>query len=137
MLHNLTYSDVTSFLTFLMADSLSVHSPLIDELGELMETNMRQYWSPEPLFFDLFRDKQVLNEMVREYAGESIADQNLTATAKTQRAILNACLDGTRTPEREDWMPYYMAFPRGSYRVEIVEPEEVIDLQEDEQAKAA
>ncbi|WP_415402455.1 ParB/RepB/Spo0J family partition protein [Tateyamaria sp. SN3-11] len=136
-LQSLSDDEVTRILTFLMADSLSVHSPLIDELGEVMDSDMRQHWSPEPLFFDLVRDKQVLNEMVREYAGESIADQNLTATAKTQRAILNACLDGTRAPEREDWMPYYMAFPQGSYREEIVEPEEVIELHEEEQVKAA
>ncbi|WP_299283312.1 ParB/RepB/Spo0J family partition protein [uncultured Tateyamaria sp.] len=150
-LQSLSDDAVTRILTFLMADGLSVHSPLIDKLGEAMEADMRNHWSPEPLFFDLVRDKQVLNAMVREYAGETAADQNLTATAKTQRAILTACLDGTRAPEREDWMPYYMAFPSGSYRYEVKavdksgeEPnaaEDIsdteIDLSEVEQAKAA
>ncbi|WP_299624307.1 ParB/RepB/Spo0J family partition protein [uncultured Tateyamaria sp.] len=139
-LQSLSDAEVTRILTFLMADSLSVHSPLIGTLGETMETDMRNQWSPEPLFFDLVRDKQVLNAMVREYAGETAADQNLTATAKTQRAILTACLEGTRAPEREDWMPDYMAFPMGSDRYEVDETNgdvEASDHTDQAQAEAA
>ena len=136
-LQSLSDAEVTCILTFLMADSLSVHSPLIDTLGEAMETDMSQHWTPEPLFFDLVRDKQVLNAMVCEFAGESAARENITATAKTHRAILNTCLEGTRTPAKTDWLPAYKAFPQGSYREQSIEPEEVAELPENEQAKAA
>jgi ParB family chromosome partitioning protein len=30
--------------------------------------------------------------------------------------VLNACLNGNRTPADPHWMPSYMAFPQGSYR---------------------
>ena len=120
-LQTLSDEQVTRILTFLMADSLSVHSPLINELGAIMETDMRHHWTA----------------MVGEFAGKSAARENITATAKTHRAILNACLDGTRTPAKPDWMPVYMAFPQGSYREQAVEPVEATDLPEDEQAKAA
>lgn len=142
----LSDADVARILTFLMADSLSVQSPLIDTLGEVISTDMRQLWKPEPLFFELVRDKQVLNAMVRDYAGESVADQNIAATAKSQRAILTACQDGTRAAEREDWMPDYMSFPMGSYRVEAETAAAEVDsdiadvhdsVPDDAQAKAA
>ena len=120
--------EVTRILTFLIADSLSAHSPLIDTLGEAIDSDMRTHWIPEPLFFDLVRDKQALNAMVGEYAGSTAARENANATAKTQRAILNACLDGTRTTKCEDWMPQYMAFPMGSYRVET----EIVATYDDE-----
>ncbi len=114
-LQDLSDADVARVLTFLMADSLSAKSPLIETLGKDMQTDMRQHWTPEPLFFDLVRDKQVLNGMVGEYAGDTVAAENITETAKTQRAILSACLEGTRDPENTEWMPAYMGFPQGTY----------------------
>ncbi len=104
--------------TFLMAESLEVYSPLIDTLAEVMKTHMAAHWQAESLFFELIRDKRVLNAMVCEFAGDNAAKEHVTATAKTQRAILTACLDGTRAPADPDWQPRYMAFPQGSYRAD-------------------
>ena len=118
--------EVIQVITFFMAASLSAQSPLIDALAVTMGTDMAQHWTPEPLFFELVRDKQVLNAMVDEYAGKNAARENITATGKTQRAILNACLDGTRTPADPDWIPAYMAFPIGSYRVQMPEAADTI-----------
>ncbi|MEP5729557.1 MAG: hypothetical protein ABJL67_09280 [Sulfitobacter sp.] len=106
---------MTRILTFLMAESLSVNSPLIDTLGQTLETDMVQHWTPEPTFFELIRDKKALNAMIAECAGSTVAKANLTETAKTQRTILGDCLNGTRTPVDVNWMPRYMAFPQGSY----------------------
>ncbi|MEL6467908.1 MAG: ParB/RepB/Spo0J family partition protein [Pseudomonadota bacterium] len=141
---------IMQVITFLMADTLSVQNPLIDVLAVTMGTDMAQHWTPEPLFFDLVKDKPALNAMVGEYAGENAAREHITATGKTQRAILNACLDGTRTPAKPDWMPAYMAFPMGSYLVETAAAVEAEDIVADgdvadvgtkgsdiEQAKAA
>ena len=54
--------------------------------------------------------------MVGEFAGISAAAEHITGTAKAQRNVLNACLDGNRKPADPDWMPRHMAFPQGSYR---------------------
>ena len=51
-----------------------------------------------------------------------MAAEHITATAKTQRAILTACMDGTRKPADPNWLPRYMAFPQGSYREDAVAP---------------
>ena len=117
-LQTLSDEDVTRILTFLMAESLSVHSSLIDTLGTTMSTDMAQHWQTEPFFLELIHDKQTLNAMIAECAGSTVAKANLTETAKTQRSILGDCLNGTRTPVDANWMPRYMAFPQGSYAEE-------------------
>ncbi len=126
-LMTLADDDVLRILTFLMADSLSVHSPVIDALAQTLGTKMSNHWQPEDTFFALIRDKQVLNAMVGEYAGLNAAAEHITATAKTQRAILTACMEGTRTPADPNWMPRYMAFPQGSYREEAAEKPNIQD----------
>ncbi|SMX28223.1 Chromosome-partitioning protein Spo0J [Pelagimonas phthalicica] len=115
-LKKLSDEDVLRILTFLMAESLDVNSPMIEQLGEDMGTDMSKHWQPDETFLALIRDKQVLNAMVGEFAGTNAAAEHITATAKTQRALLTACMDGTRKPVDPDWMPRYMAFPQGSYR---------------------
>ncbi|MGH1417101.1 MAG: ParB/RepB/Spo0J family partition protein [Pelagimonas sp.] len=127
--HLMTLSDkeVLRVLTFLMTASLEVASPLIDEIADILGADMTKYWQPEDTFFALIRDKQVLNAMVGEYAGLNAAAEHITATAKTQRAILTACMEGTRTPADPNWMPRYMAFPQGSYREEAAEKPNIQD----------
>lgn len=126
----MTEDDVTRVLTFVMAETLSVHSPLIDTLGTKLGTDMRRHWTPDTTFFGLVKDKTVLNTMVGEYAGEAVADGNADQPAKTQRTILNACVDGTRALADSNWTPRFMAFPQGSYlddqaTVEAVAPDEM------------
>ena len=117
-------TEVLRILTFLMVDSLSIHSPLIDTLGEELGTDVMAHWTPDATFIDLIRDKQVLNAMIGELAGETAAKEHVTATAKTQKAVLKAFLDGTRSPAQENWTPRYMAFPQGSYRTPCDETRE-------------
>jgi ParB family chromosome partitioning protein len=117
-LMTLADNDVLRILTFLMADSLSAHIPIIDALALTLGTDMSNHWQPEDTFFALIRDKQVLNAMVGEFAGEDAAKGNITATAKTQRTILTDCLNGNRKPTDPNWIPRYMAFPQGSYRMQ-------------------
>jgi len=136
-LQTLSDADVTRILTFVMAETLSVHSPLMGSLGEAMSTDMRTHWHPDQIFFDLIRDKQLLSGMVGEDAGHDAAEANATATAKTQRAILTACLDGTRTPGDPNWTPRYMAFPMGSYRVDPSDGEETQSQQDDTERREA
>lgn len=106
---------VMRVLTFVMAETLEAHSSTVEALGALFATDMRNWWSPDQTFFDLLRDKQAINAMVREIAGDVTADAHLAATAKVQKKLIADCLDGTRQPVIENWTPRYMAFPMGSY----------------------
>ena len=106
---------VLRILTCLMADSLAVGTGLVETLAQTFKTDMTAAWAIDDTFFDLVRDKQAINGMVAEIAGESAAKEHITATAKTQKAIVKACLDGTRTPQVENWTPRYMAVPQQGY----------------------
>jgi ParB family chromosome partitioning protein len=119
-LQTLADADVTRILTYLMAESLSVASPLVDTVAQVIDTDMAQHWKPDTTFFDLIRDKQVLNAMVGRLAGTDVAKANVATTGKTQRAILCDCLNGTRVPADPNWMPPHLAFPSGSYRDSLV-----------------
>ncbi|MFG1342502.1 hypothetical protein V5F58_19805, partial [Xanthobacter autotrophicus] len=112
---------VLRILACLMAETLDAHTPLIETLGALIGTDMGKWWSPEPLFFDLLRDKAAINAMLREVAGPNTADAHLASTAKLQKKIIADCLSGTGRDKVENWLPRYMAFPAGDYR-EAVAP---------------
>jgi len=111
----LSDSDVTRILTFVMAESLQSGTGIIEQLGQLLAVDMHQHWQPDEPFFDLLRDKQAINAMVKELAGKQAADGNVTATAKAQKTILHDCLNGTRKVKVKDWQPRYMQFPMQSY----------------------
>lgn len=107
--------DVTRILTFLMAETLQAHTPLVEYLGQQMETDPMTDWSPDEVFVDLLRDKQVINAMVGEVAGDAAAKGNITATAKVQKGILKDCISGARECDINDWRPRYMSFPMSAY----------------------
>lgn len=108
-------SDVLRILAFVMAETLEAGTGLIEALGQQLGVDMQGAWQPDEVFFELLRDKQVINAMVAELAGRPAAEANLTATAKVQKGILRDCLNGTRRPQAERWQPRYMAFPMAAY----------------------
>ena len=106
---------VMGLLTHAMAESLAAHHPLVDLLGAMFATDMREWWTPDQVFFDLLRDKEALGGMIAELAGKDAANAHLASTAKVQKKIITDCLDGTRKAEIENWLPAYMAFPGKGY----------------------
>lgn len=114
-LMELDEAEITRVLTCLMADSLAVGTELVETLAQSLGTDMQAAWSIDDTFFDLMRDKEALNGMVAEVAGDTAAKEHVTATAKTQKAIIKACLDGTRIAKVENWTPRYMAVPMQGY----------------------
>ncbi|WP_299955723.1 hypothetical protein [uncultured Roseobacter sp.] len=123
-------SDVLRVLSFLMADSLAVGSPLVEVLAQSFETDIAAAWTIDDTFFDLMRDKQAINGMVAEIAGETAAKEHITATAKVQKSIIKACLDGTRTPQIENWVPRYMAAPQQGYTTRSGFPDPVQGIED-------
>ncbi|WP_375228594.1 ParB/RepB/Spo0J family partition protein [Roseobacter sp. S98] len=112
-----TLSDeqVMTILTFVTAECLPADSAMVEVLGHKLEVDPAADWSPDETFFDLLRDKQAINAMLAEVAGEDVAAQHITSTAKVQKSVIRACLDGTRPAQVEDWRPKYAAFPMKQY----------------------
>jgi len=111
---------VTRILTFVIAETLPSGSAMVEVLGNKLNVDMADYWQTEDtttqsVFFDLLRDKQAINGMLKHIGGKSVADGNVTATAKVQKQIIKDYLNGERAPKNKDWQPRYMAFPMQAY----------------------
>lgn len=108
----LTMEDETVLrvLSFVMAETLEAHTDMVDTLGGLIGTDMRNWWTPDGTFFDFLRDKAAINGMVREIAGGHAADAHTVSTAKVQRQIVNDCLSDQRRPEVKNWFPVIWRF---------------------------
>lgn len=107
--------DVTRILTFIVAETLTSGSAMVEILGNLLSVNMADHWPPDDTFFDLLRDKQAINAMLNHVGGKSVAEGNIAATAKVQKQIIRDFLSGTRQPQSSDWQPTYMRFPMQPY----------------------
>ena len=107
--------EVMRVLTFAVAETLPSGTAMTEALGMLLSVDIGGCWAPDDTFFDLLRDKRAINGMVAEIAGKPVADANITQTAKVQKRIVQNCLNGTRTPVVEGWLPRYMAFPMRAY----------------------
>lgn len=116
----LTLSDeeVMRVLTFSVAETLPCGTAMTEALGVLLRVDIGTCWKPDDTFFDLLRDKRAINGMVAEIAGKAAADGNIAATAKVQKRIVQNCLNGTRTPVMDGWLPRYMGFPMRAYTEE-------------------
>lgn len=107
---------IMQIMTYLMAESLSANDGgLVSFAGEQVGIDMRDWWTPDPAFFSLLRDKEAINAMLREVAGDATADAHLTSTAKVQKGIIDDCLAGNGREKAEGWLPRYLAFPASGY----------------------
>ena len=111
----LSDEEVMRVLAFIVAETLSCGTAMVDVLGKLLGVSMKECWKPDQTFFDLLRDKQTINAIVSEVAGKNAADANIAATAKVQKQIIQNSLNGERSCENPDWQPRYMEFAMRGY----------------------
>lgn len=113
----LTLDDPTvlELLTYVVAETLACDEGLVEVLGSLLSVDMSKHWTPDETFFDLLRDKEAINAMLKEVGGKAVADAHVTSTAKVQKSIIRQHLDGTRKPHRKGWTPRYAEFPVRGY----------------------
>jgi len=112
----LTDENVLRILTFVMAETLQAGSAEVEVLGDMLRVDMDRWWTPDEAFLDLLRDKPMINAMLAEIAGKRTAAEYVSATAKVQKSIIRACLEGTGGRKKpEGWKLRYMHFPMQSY----------------------
>lgn len=112
---SLSDEEVTTILTFVVAETLPAGSAMVEVLGNMLSVDMADTWQMDEAFLDLYRDKEAINAMLKHIGGKRVADGNVTSTAKVQKKIIADFLDGTRTGAKKDWQPRYMDFPMRSY----------------------
>ncbi len=114
-LMKLSDKQVARVLNFVMAETLQTGTCVIEQIGSHLKVDMLDIWKPDNAFFDLLRDKAAINAMLRHIGGKSIADANVSATAKVQKKIIGDFLTGDGRKKVEGWLPKYMAFPFSAY----------------------
>ena len=102
-------------LTFVMAETLQAASPLVERLGKHLGVDMREHWVADDAFFEVIRDKGVINAMLREVAGKAVADVHVADTAVKQKQLIRDYLDGKGHKSAEGWLPRYLRFPAKTY----------------------
>lgn len=108
--------DVMRVLAVVMGETLAAGSAVVEVLGAHLKLDMGAVWQPDDAFFDLIRDRQVVNAMVAEIAGKRRADANVAEKLKTQKQIIRDCLTGSNGRDKaEAWLPGWMQFPVRSY----------------------
>ena len=108
--------DVLRVLAIVMGETLAAGSAAVEAVGTHLHVDMRSVWQPDDAFFELIRDREVINAMVAEVAGQQSANANVAEKVKTQKSIIRACLKGESGREKvENWLPRWMAFPVAAY----------------------
>lgn len=109
-------ADVLAVAAVVMAESLAAGGEALEAAGAWLKVDVSRFWSPDDAFFDLIRDREAVNAMLKEVGGKRVADGNLTEKVKTQKAILRDFLAGANDrPKVEAWTPRWMGFPAGAY----------------------
>lgn len=109
-------ADVLAVLAVVMGETLEAGSAAVEAAGTYLGVDMAAFWTPDEVFFDLIRDRQVTNAMLREVAGKRIADGNVAEKIRTQKEIIRDHLTGENERRRaEEWVPKWLRFPAASY----------------------
>lgn len=107
--------EVLRVLTFAMAESLEAGSGIVEALTYTMPVDIKALWEPDDAFFDILRDKRVINAMVKDIAGKRTADGALTETGVKQKQIIRNRIAGHGAEANPDWRPKWMQVPATHY----------------------
>jgi ParB family chromosome partitioning protein len=107
---------VIEALAIIMAETLEAGSTLIETLGQHLRIDMADAFSVDGALLDLIKDREVLDALIAETAGQVAADANARATGKVKRQIVADCLAGTNGRAKvERFVPRWMTFPPSTY----------------------
>ncbi|MEQ1756169.1 MAG: ParB/RepB/Spo0J family partition protein [Micropepsaceae bacterium] len=109
-------AEVMRVLAMIAAETLAVGSALVEAVGNQLKVDTAKTWTPDDAFFELVREKIVVNAMLAEVAGQAVADANVAERLKTQKQIIRDHLDGTNGRAKvAPWFPRWLSFPARFY----------------------
>jgi ParB family chromosome partitioning protein len=107
---------VMDVAAIVMGESLAAGSPAVEALGLCLDVRMEDWWQADDAFFEQVRDREVLERIVAEVAGDAVAAANVRESGKTLKKIVRDHLAGTNgRPRVAHWVPKWMAFPPSAY----------------------
>src|SRR3546814_9339044 len=95
-MHLLTLPDeaVLAALALVMAETLEAGTALIEMLGRHLKLDMAETHAVDDVLLDLVKDREVLDRLVADVAGEQADRANARATGKGKRQSVPACPTG-------------------------------------------
>jgi ParB family chromosome partitioning protein len=109
-------ADVLAVAAVVIGETLAAGSEAVEAAGAVLKVDVGAFWTPDAAFFDLMRDREAVNAMLKEVGGKKVADGNLTEKVKTQKAILRDFLEGANDrPKVAKWTPKWLTFPAQAY----------------------
>ncbi|PZQ63455.1 MAG: chromosome partitioning protein ParB [Phenylobacterium zucineum] len=109
-------AEVLGLAAVAMAETVAAGSAEAEAAGLWLKADVARFWSPDAAFFELIRDREIVNAMLREVGGKKAADGNLAAKVRTQAGIIQDFLAGSNDrPRVASWTPRWMGFPATAY----------------------
>lgn len=107
---------VLEVLALVMAETLDAGTAVVETVGRHLEVDMADVFAVDQTMLDLVKDREVLDALVAELAGQVAADANQKATGKVKRQIVADCLSGSNGRTKvERFVPRWMTFPPSAY----------------------
>jgi len=107
---------IREIIAVVMAEALEQGTALIELLGVRLGIDMSTCWQADDALLDLIKDREVLDGILTEIAGQEAASANAKSTGKVKRGIIRDCLNGENGRVKvEGWVPKWMAFPPSNY----------------------
>ncbi|MES2903311.1 MAG: ParB/RepB/Spo0J family partition protein [Pseudomonadota bacterium] len=107
---------VMEALAVVMAETLDAGTALIETVGRHLAIDMADLFAVDQAMLDLIKDRETLDALVAETAGQVAADANAKATGKVKRQIVADSFAGSNGRARvERFVPRWMTFPPSAY----------------------
>jgi ParB family chromosome partitioning protein len=104
-------AEVMQVIAIAMADTLDCGGPAVEAVLHACSTDPGEFWKPNEAFFDLLRDKRVINAMIADIGSPSLAATCATDTAKAQKTVLANRIAGEGCARNPSWRPGWMQLP--------------------------
>jgi ParB family transcriptional regulator, chromosome partitioning protein len=104
-------AEVMQVMALAMAETLESGGPAVEAVLHACSADPGEFWKPDDAFFDLLRDKRVINAMVADIGSPSLAETCATDTAKAQKTVVANRISGEGCAPDPGWRPGWMQVP--------------------------
>jgi len=102
---------VLSLLALAMAETLEAGTSTVEAVLHVCDVDLSESWAPEPAFFNLLRDKSVINALLADIASDTVAARMVTETGKAQKLAIGNRIKGEGCAASPGWRPGWMQVP--------------------------
>lgn len=103
--------EVMQVMAVAMAETLESGGPAVEAVLHACGTDLSVYWRPDQAFFDLLRDKPVINALLASIGGPALAESCAADTARAQKTVLANRIAGEGCAPHPNWCPGWMQVP--------------------------